>query len=238
MPSLTADYGVAHARKYSDHSYYIVDTGVGVFLHLRRFHPYFAGCCRCRGDIADNSRPPRPVTDTGGTAPMIEDLFKSGIADDTHKNHRKAALYAILGDLLFIVLPLVVISIVDVSVGRSIFAIIESPELSFGSAVLFGQTIIKVVSGFAHSKPSGAEQPVFIIALIIVFGLVPSLVVLALLLSVNPIPHGLQLAQAAIFALGIMVFLLFGVNGHALSLRYGGRQLERQIDISTVKNIG
>ena len=112
----------------------------------------------------------------------------------------------LLGDLLFIVLPLVVISIVDVSVGRSLFAIIESPELSFGSAVLFGQTIIKVVSGFAHTKPSGAEQPVFIIALIIVFGLVPSLVVLALLLSVNPIPHGLQLAQACIFALGIIVF--------------------------------
>jgi len=85
---------------------------------------------------------------------------------------------------------LVVISIVGVSAGKSLFAIIESPELSFGSAVLFGQTIIKVVLGFAHAKPSGAEQPVFLIALIIVFGLVPSLVVLALLLSVNPMPYG------------------------------------------------
>ena len=147
--------------------------------------------------------------------------------DDPHKVHRKAAMYAILGDLLFIVLPLVVISIVDVSVGRSLFAIIESPELSFGSAVLFGQTIIKVVSGFAHTKPTGAEQPVFIIALIIVFGLVPSLVVLALLLSVNPIPYGLQLAQAGIFALGVIVFGLFGVNGHAQSLRHGSRITDR-----------
>ena len=69
MPSLTVDYGVAHARKYSDHSYYIVDTGFGICLHLRRFHPYFAGHCRCRGDIADNPRSPRPVTDTGGTPP-------------------------------------------------------------------------------------------------------------------------------------------------------------------------
>ena len=34
------------------------------------------------------------------------------IVDETHKVHRKAAMYAILGDLLFIVLPLVVISIV------------------------------------------------------------------------------------------------------------------------------
>ncbi|MDD2802361.1 MAG: hypothetical protein PHE96_12985 [Methylococcales bacterium] len=162
---------------------------------------------------------------------MIKDTFIAGSVVETHKVHRKAAFYAILGDLLFIVLPLVVIAIVDVSVGRSVFAIIESPELSFGSAVLFGQTIIKVVSGFAHTKPSGAEQPVFIIALIIVFGLVPSLVVLALLLSLNPIPHELQLAQACIFALGIFVFLLFGVNGHALSLRYGGKQLDRNTDL-------
>jgi hypothetical protein len=164
---------------------------------------------------------------------MIKETFMAGDDVKAHKTHRKAAFYAILGDLLFIVLPLVVISIVDVSVGRSMFALIQSPELSFGSAVLFGQTIIKVVSGFAHTKPSGAEQPVFIIALIIVFGLVPSLVVLALLLSVTPIPYGLQLAQAGIFALGIIVFLLFGVNGHALSLRYGGRQLERNTDSPT-----
>ena len=165
---------------------------------------------------------------------MLKETFITGTGEsDTHKMHRKAALYAILGDLLFIVLPLVVISIVDVSVGRSIFAIIESPELSFGSAVLFGQTIIKVVSGFAHTKPSGAEQPVFVIALIIVFGLVPSLVVLALLLSISPIPHELQWAQACIFAQGIFVFLFFGVHGHALSLRYGGKQLERHIDFPT-----
>jgi hypothetical protein len=57
--------------------------------------------------------------------------------------------------LLFIGLPLVVSSIVDVSVGRSLFAIIESPKLSFGSAVLYDQIIIKVVSGVAHIKPGG-----------------------------------------------------------------------------------
>ena len=161
---------------------------------------------------------------------MIKGSTGATHIEQAHKTHRKAAMYAILGDLLFIVLPLVVISIVDVSIGRSLFAIIETPELSFGSAVLFGQTIIKVVSGFAYTKPTGAEQPVFIIALIIVFGLVPSLVVLALLLSVNPIPNGLQLAQAGIFALGVVVFLLFGVKGHAQSIRYGSRQLDRHVD--------
>jgi hypothetical protein len=150
---------------------------------------------------------------------MDKGTFIVGNVDETHKTHRKAAFYALLGDLLFIVLPLVVITIVDLSIGKPLFVVIESPELSFGSAVLFGQTIIKVDSDFAHTKPSGAEQPVFIIALIIVFGLVPSLVVLALLLSINPIPSGLQLAQGGIFALGIITFFFFGVNGHALSLR-------------------
>ena len=140
--------------------------------------------------------------------------------------HRKAATYAIFGDLLFIVLPLVVISIVDLSVGKSLFALIQTPELSFGSAVLFGQTIIKVVSGFAHSKPSGAEQPVFVVAMIIVFGLVPSLVVLALLLSINPVPYGLQLAQAAIFVLSVLVFFIFGVTGHAQALNHRSHLLK------------
>ncbi len=166
---------------------------------------------------------------------MIKDLSVILNVEEAHKIHRIAAMYAILGDLLFIVLPLVVISIVDVSIGRSLFAIVETPELSFGSAVLFGQTIIKVVSGFAYTKPTGAEQPVFIIALIIVFGLVPSLVVLALLLSVNQIPYGLQLAQACMFALGVIVFLFFGVRGHAQSLRYGSRQLGRHSDVSSSK---
>lgn len=166
---------------------------------------------------------------------MIKDLSVILNVEGGHKTHRIAAMYAILGDLLFIVLPLVVISIVDVSIGRSLFAIIQTPELSFGSAVLFGQTIIKVVSGFAYTKPTGAEQPVFIIALIIVFGLVPSLVVLALLLSVNPIPYGLQLAQACMFALGVIVFFFFGVKGHAQSLRYGSRQLDSHNDITSSK---
>jgi len=79
----------------------------------------------------------------------------ANIADEVHRTHRKAAMYAILGDLLFIVLPLLVISIVDVSVGRSLFAIIESLELSFGSAVLFGQTIIFGVDGHAQSLRHG-----------------------------------------------------------------------------------
>lgn len=162
---------------------------------------------------------------------MIRDQSVAVSVDGVHKTHRKAAMYAILGDLLFIVLPLVVISIVDVSVGRSLFATIETPELSFGLAVLFGQTIIKVVSGVAYTKPTGAEQPVFISALIIVFGLVPSLVVLALLLSVNPIPHGFTVSSSKYFCLGGIVFLFFGVRGHALSLRYGSRQIERHTDL-------
>jgi hypothetical protein len=162
---------------------------------------------------------------------MIKDLSVIIKVDEAHKIHQIAAMYAILGDLLFIVLPLVVISIVDASIGRSFFAIIETPELSFGSAVLFGQAIIKVVSGFAYTKPTGAEQPVFIIALIIVFGLVPSLVVLALLLSINPIPYGLQLTQACIFVLGIIVFFYFGVKGQAKSLRAASRQSDDHTDL-------
>jgi hypothetical protein len=46
---------------------------------------------------------------------MIKDLFGTASGDGGKQPHRKAAMYAILGDLLFIMLPLVAISIVDVS---------------------------------------------------------------------------------------------------------------------------
>ena len=44
---------------------------------------------------------------------MIKDPIVVLNLPETHKIHRKAAMYAILGDLLFIVPPLVVISIVS-----------------------------------------------------------------------------------------------------------------------------
>ena len=89
-----------------------------------------------------------------------KDTFITGNVNETHKTHRKAAMYAILGDLLFIVLPLVVISIVDVSVGRSLFAIIESPELSFGSAVCPASTILSAVWAEQTVPNQITSQPV------------------------------------------------------------------------------
>lgn len=93
-----------------------------------------------------------------------------------------------MDDLIVYHATLGLISIVDVCIGRSVLVIIEYPVLWFGSAVLFGQIIIKVVSGLARTKPFGAERPVFFLSRVIVFGLVPSLVLSALLMNVNPIP--------------------------------------------------
>ena len=55
------------------------------------------------------------------------------------------------------------------------------------------------------------------------------------LLPIIIIPKGKialgKLAQAIIFALGVIVFFFFGVRGHALSLRFGSRQIDRHTEL-------
>lgn len=126
----------------------------------------------------------------------------------------KIASYAIFGDFLFILLPLIVLSIVEISKGETISAVLESAEWTFGAAVLFGQSITKLVAGFSRTKPETWEKPVFNVSFITVVGLVPTLTVLALLLALNPVPHTLKLAQLPIFIIGTIVFFCCGIEGH------------------------
>lgn len=136
--------------------------------------------------------------------------LKSVLADEGLKLRLRNAKFAICGELLFILLPLVVISIVELSKGDTVWAVLGSPEWSFGAAVLFGQSIMKLVAGFSHTKPKTWEKPAFVVSAITVLFLVPSLVVLALILAIDPVPFGLTLAQVIMFVLGVLVFYYFG----------------------------
>jgi len=126
----------------------------------------------------------------------------------------KIGIFAIFGEFLFILLPLVVISIVELSKGQPFSSIIESPEWSFGTAVMFGQSITKLVAGFSQTKPKTWEKPVFFVSAITVIGLVPTLIILALLLCQAPPNPALTTVQLTMFFLGIAVFFVCGIGGH------------------------
>jgi len=122
-------------------------------------------------------------------------------------------------EYLFVALPLVVLTFVFVAIGKQLHAILASPEWAFGAAILFGQSITKLVSGVARHGVERGDLLALIIALVIVFGLCPSLTVLALVLAKEEAEWGLIVAQLALFALGSVVFFVLGSADHVSGRR-------------------
>src|SRR5437868_3723695 len=92
-----------------------------------------------------------------------------------------------LAESLFIILPLIVLTIVLLQKGKSVRDLFASPEWSFAGAILMGQTMVKLIYGVYATKRRGvnAEWVAVTVAGIIVLGLVPSLIVLSLMLTLE-----------------------------------------------------
>jgi hypothetical protein len=118
-------------------------------------------------------------------------------------------------EFLFVLVPLIVLAIVYMSGERSIYAVLESPEWAFGASILFGQSVVKLVSGTSRM---GATENwgtiVLIVSLVLVFGLMPSLTVLALILSKEPPSNILVIEQLVLFVVGSIAFFILGAMGH------------------------
>lgn len=122
------------------------------------------------------------------------------------------ALLAAIGEVLFVVLPLLVLAIVFLGRGKTWFSLLASPEWSFGAAVLMGQSLVKFVAGVSHI---GAiwERVALVVSGTIVLGLVPSLIVLSLILTSDHPPIQLVVVQIGFFVLGVIIFILLGTIG-------------------------
>ena len=118
------------------------------------------------------------------------------------------------GELLLTILPLLVIAIVEILSEKGWWQILQSPEWSFGSAVLFGQTIFKFVAGIVRGHADQWEMIALIVVLLIVIGLVPSLVILALRLTVSQPSNLLINLQTALFCLSAVSFVVLGAVSH------------------------
>jgi hypothetical protein len=118
--------------------------------------------------------------------------------------------------LLLTILPLIVIAIVDLFMGRGWYRVIQSPDWAFGSSVLFGQIIFKlvacVIKGRAEVK--NWEKVGLTVVIVLVFGLVPSLVGLSLRLTIEDPSISLVVFQSALFVLSSACFLFFGSIAH------------------------
>src|SRR5437016_614495 len=108
-----------------------------------------------------------------------------------------------LTELLFVLLPLVVLAVALVLNGETFFQIVDDAEWSFASCVLFGQAIVKV-------RRVRSNTTDLAMAAIMIFGLAPALVTLARALAPRNPSNVLIAAQMTWFVAAVIVFIRAG----------------------------
>lgn len=124
--------------------------------------------------------------------------------------------YVLISEMLFTVLPLIVISIVR-SYQCQFELIFYNTEWAMISIILFGQSIVKFSSGIANSTLKFRWQLVsMIISLIIIFGLIPSIIVLIINLLNEEKIIGIHIFQMIMFIFSMITFFIVGYLGQKL----------------------
>lgn len=132
-------------------------------------------------------------------------------------NKKDINTYSILlSEALFIIFPFVVIFIVLFHKGN-VKSIFDYPDWALAASILNGQAVIKIVSGAVSADTKSQWQRVsLLVTLLIIFGFVPSLIVLTLILM-SKTPSGfLVISQQVLFVLSLFIFFWVGKTGHDL----------------------
>lgn len=125
-------------------------------------------------------------------------------------------------EIIFTLLPFVV-SIVIFANQSTILDIFQESEWSVAAAVLFGQSSVKLIQGALSAQRANVSRILLLLALLIVFGLVPALTIVVLVLTTDPLSLSLVLWQVFIFIASIVVFLGLGAVSEILVLREQSR---------------
>jgi hypothetical protein len=132
------------------------------------------------------------------------------------ENQAKEARFFAIGELFFVLLPIIVL-LITFSVNHKIDEFFKLPEWSILTAVMFGQSIIKNIHIVGKSMKVGTlnyYQFGAIIAAILIIGLIPSLVILSLIFTLNTLPFWVYIAQLILFIIAIILF--YFANGSSV----------------------
>lgn len=133
----------------------------------------------------------------------------------TASKSNQNAWLILLSEYLLIFLPFLVIGIIKIY--KSDFStFFQAADWSFATSILFGQVIVKLVSGSVIHKKAQWQRVVVLLSLILVLGLVPSLIVLALILIDGGVSEFLVGMQLSLFVLASLVFFLVGSAAHTM----------------------
>lgn len=124
--------------------------------------------------------------------------------------------YVLSSELLFTLLPIIILLIVR-GYENNFSKVFFNTEWSIISIILFGQSIVKFSSGIANSKEKFRWQLVaLVISLIIVFGLIPSSIILVLNLTSVDLSLTMGIIQLIIFLLSCFTYYFVGAIGQKM----------------------
>jgi hypothetical protein len=128
---------------------------------------------------------------------------------------RNRVIVELSSELLFAVLPLIVVLLVFISRDAP-GKVWSSAEWSFAAAILFGQTVVRFTAGM--SRGGAATAPVALTTtVLIVLGLVPALLILTLTLLANEAGTApalwLKVTQILMFIGAAIAYLVLGTVG-------------------------
>jgi hypothetical protein len=124
---------------------------------------------------------------------------------ESYPSRMRRAKISTISELLFVVLPFIVIAIALAHKGElSTFFYI--PEWSIVSAVIMGQSLIRIVGAVLGRRGLEKELILAVLALILVLGLIPVLIILGFVLTSETISGGLAAWQALMFLVSVGVF--------------------------------
>jgi len=131
---------------------------------------------------------------------------------------RRRVVAGLFAEVTFTALPLLIVFMVLLRYEHG-DQIARSPEWSFGAAILFGQALVRFMTGVAHGGRAAHGPVALAVALIIVFGLAPSLLALTLILmdsEATPPQEPaawLSVLQVVLFMVGAATYFVFGAIG-------------------------
>lgn len=141
---------------------------------------------------------------------------KTKSAKSEHDINEENITALLMAEFLFILLPFIVLAIVT-SYKTSIYDLLFVPEWSLSAAILFGVTIVKFVAGSTvYTGKLHWQRVILAVAIILVLGLAPSLIILALVLISNELSTSLTVAQLVFFSLAVLVYFTIGSIGHSM----------------------
>jgi hypothetical protein len=128
----------------------------------------------------------------------------------------KTIKYILTSEFLFTLLPIIILLIVR-SYENNLSAIFYNPEWSIISLILFGQSIVKFSSGISISNEKIRWQLVaLVISVIIIFGLIPSSIILVINLLSKTLSLGMYIAQIVLFVISCITFFVVGAVGQKM----------------------